>query len=275
MLKALHPLCRNLTCSRVSQQTSNFSSFSQWTLLNKTYNGQLSEKNIFSMNNIGQVSKIHTLQFQKKCCNILNLNTQSVSAIYDLKNVAFISGRFLELEEVQTEPEQDRFNFDKHYEEVRQQNFGPVPVSECDFPSGDAALTTWEYAKRDHLVYDGIKYSELPIASIQAKYNNTFISIHSTDGKPYAFMTCGRVGFKNSKKKTIHAAESVGKRAAETSILRGCHKHVRVVIKGPGYGRVAAIRGLVQGGLNVVSISDITPLHVDGLPQRPRKIRRI
>lgn len=49
------------------------------------------------------------------------------------------------------------------------------------------------------------------------------------------------MGFKNAAKKTEHAAESVGKEAAERAILLGCHEYIRVKIKGPGYGRAVSI----------------------------------
>ncbi|XP_038602996.1 28S ribosomal protein S11, mitochondrial-like isoform X2 [Tachyglossus aculeatus] len=47
--------------------------------------------------------------------------------------------------------------------------------------------------------------------------------------------------------------------------------HVRVVVKGLGPGHLSAIKGLTMGGLQVVSITDNTPVPHNGC--RPRKAR--
>lgn len=271
MFKNLHPLCRRISTKVTADLTTTFSSCLQVSISNRTFKGQN------AIVCIQQKSKLHTLQCRPKPCQLWNFHSNTTSSVFvfDTKIVAFLSGRFMKLKEVPSIPEYNRFNIDSQYEEVKKQEFGPLPISECDFPRDEEALTTWEYANREHLEFDGIKYSELPIAFIQAKYNNTFVNVSSHENKFYSFMSCGRVGFKNAKKKTIHAAETVGKQAAEAALLKGCPGYIRVKIKGPGYGRGAAIRGLAQGGMKIVSISDITPLHVEGLPQRPRKIRRV
>ena len=46
-----------------------------------------------------------------------------------------------------------------------------------------------------------------------------------------------------------------------------------MVVKGPGMGRVPAIKDLKTGGLNVISISDSTPVPHNGC--RPKKKRRV
>lgn len=192
------------------------------------------------------------------------------------QRITLLSGYFLKLDEPIQTGEESLLKQDLRYELKRNQNFGPVAVQDSNLPSGHYNLTSWDYSKREHLTYGGISYHELPVAFIRAKYNNTFIDIQTHDGiKRYSHVTCGLVGFKNVAKKTEHAAESVGKEAAERAVLLGCHEYVRVKIKGPGYGRAAAMRGLVMGGLKIASVSDITPLHVDGIPQRARKVRRI
>jgi small subunit ribosomal protein S11 len=50
-------------------------------------------------------------------------------------------------------------------------------------------------------------------------------------------------------------------------------KKVDVFIKGPGSGRDSAIRTLQASGLEVLSITDITPLPHNGC--RPPKARRV
>ena len=46
-----------------------------------------------------------------------------------------------------------------------------------------------------------------------------------------------------------------------------------VTVKGPGSGRESAIRALAAAGLNVTSISDVTPVPHNGA--RPPKRRRV
>lgn len=48
---------------------------------------------------------------------------------------------------------------------------------------------------------------------------------------------------------------------------------VRVVVKGLGPGRTSSIKGLQMAGLNIVSVTDATP--VSDNPPRARKARRI
>ena len=48
---------------------------------------------------------------------------------------------------------------------------------------------------------------------------------------------------------------------------------VLVRVKGPGAGRESAIRALSGAGLQITSISDVTPLPHNGC--RPRKRRRV
>ena len=48
---------------------------------------------------------------------------------------------------------------------------------------------------------------------------------------------------------------------------------IEVFIKGIGAGRESAVRTLVNQGLNIVSIKDITPIPHNGC--RPRKVRRV
>jgi small subunit ribosomal protein S11 len=80
------------------------------------------------------------------------------------------------------------------------------------------------------------------------------------------------VGFKGSRKSTPFAAqmaaESVAKKAQEFGM-----KKVDVFVKGPGSGRETAIRTLQANGLEVASITDVTPQPHNGC--RPKKRRRV
>jgi len=50
-------------------------------------------------------------------------------------------------------------------------------------------------------------------------------------------------------------------------------RQIEVFVKGPGSGREAAIRSLQATGLQVVSITDVTPIPHNGC--RPPKRRRV
>ncbi|XP_033478616.1 small ribosomal subunit protein uS11m [Epinephelus lanceolatus] len=121
------------------------------------------------------------------------------------------------------------------------------------------------------LRWSGRKFEELPIAHIKATYNNTHIQLTESTGQSLVRTSCGTEGFKNIKKSTPIAAQSAGISAAMKAKAKGV-TFVRVVVKGLGPGRLSAIKGLTMGGLEVVSITDNTPVPHNGC--RPRKARR-
>nr|XP_060611153.1 small ribosomal subunit protein uS11m isoform X1 [Anolis sagrei ordinatus] len=126
--------------------------------------------------------------------------------------------------------------------------------------------------KENSLRWAGKKFEEIPVAHIKATYNNTHIQVLSPENVPLALSTCGTEGFKNAKKATAIAAQTTGIAAATKACAKGV-LHVRVVVKGLGPGRMAAIKGLTMGGLEVISITDDTPIPHNGC--RPRKARRL
>nr|KAF6287168.1 mitochondrial ribosomal protein S11 [Pipistrellus kuhlii] len=122
------------------------------------------------------------------------------------------------------------------------------------------------------LRWAGKKFEEIPIAHIKASYNNTQIQVLSAANQPLARTSCGTEGFKNAKKGTGIAAQTAGIAAAAKATAKGV-THIRVVVKGLGPGRLSAIQGLTMGGLEVISITDNTPIPHNGC--RPRKARRL
>ena len=109
-------------------------------------------------------------------------------------------------------------------------------------------------------------------AHIKSTFNNTHVTITDPTGAVIAWASGGTVGFKGSRKSTPFAAgmaaESAGRQAMEHGV-----KKVDVFVKGPGSGREMAIRALQSAGVNVVSISDTTPIPHNGC--RPPKRRRV
>ncbi|KAI5101257.1 28S ribosomal protein S11, mitochondrial [Silurus meridionalis] len=122
------------------------------------------------------------------------------------------------------------------------------------------------------LRWGGKTFEELPIVHIKATYNNTHIQVTDNEGQSMARTSCGTEGFRNIKKSTPIAAQTTGISAAAKAQVKGV-TFVRVVVKGLGPGRLSAIKGLTMGGLEIVSITDNTPVPHNGC--RPRKARRI
>lgn len=122
------------------------------------------------------------------------------------------------------------------------------------------------------LQWAGMKFEEVPIAHIKATYNNTQIQVVSATNASLARASCGTEGFRNAKKGTGIAAQTAGIAAAAKATGKGV-THIRVVVKGMGPGRWSAIKGLTMGGLEVISITDNTPVPHNGC--RPRKARRL
>ncbi len=109
-------------------------------------------------------------------------------------------------------------------------------------------------------------------AHIKSTFNNTIVSITDPSGAVIAWASSGQVGFKGSRKSTPYAAQMVAEAAARRAMEHGMKK-VDVFVKGPGSGRETAIRSLQATGLEVGSISDVTPMAHNGC--RPPKRRRV
>ena len=107
---------------------------------------------------------------------------------------------------------------------------------------------------------------------IKASFNNVIISITNATGQVVSWASAGKMGFRGSKKNTPYAAQMASADCAKVAVDAGMKK-VDVFIKGPGSGRDSAIRTLQTSGLEVLSITDITPLPHNGC--RPPKRRRV
>lgn len=123
-----------------------------------------------------------------------------------------------------------------------------------------------------NLIFGDTLFSELPIISIKVTKNNTIMNLADYKGRAIVTRSCGMEGFKNTRKGTNVAAQATGISMSLRAIENGCNK-VRVVVKGLGPGRMASIKGLQMGGLDIVSITDKTPSNEYG--PRPRKARRV
>ena len=109
------------------------------------------------------------------------------------------------------------------------------------------------------------------VAHIHSTFNNTIITITDEAGNAIAWSSAGALGFKGSNKSTPFAAGMSAEAAGKAAYDMGMRK-VEVFVKGLGSGKETAIRSLQTAGLEITSISDVTPIPHNGCrpPKRPR-----
>jgi small subunit ribosomal protein S11 len=108
-------------------------------------------------------------------------------------------------------------------------------------------------------------------AHIHTSFNNTIVTICDKEGNTISWASAGTLGFKGSKKSTPFAAGMSAEAAGKVAYDMGMRK-VDVFAKGLGSGRETAIRSLQTAGLEIASITDVTPVPHNGCrpPKRPR-----
>lgn len=109
-------------------------------------------------------------------------------------------------------------------------------------------------------------------AHVRSTFNNTIVTITDPSGNVISWSSSGQNGFKGSRKSTPYAAQITAEQAARRAMENGM-RSIEVFVKGPGAGREAAIRSLQAAGLQVVAITDVTPIPHNGC--RPPKRRRV
>ena len=109
-------------------------------------------------------------------------------------------------------------------------------------------------------------------AHIKTSFNNTIVSLTDTAGNVIAWESAGGAGFKGSRKSTPFAAQMAAEQCARRAMEHGVRK-VDVLVKGPGSGRETAIRSIMNTGIEVSGIKDVTPVPHNGC--RPPKRRRV
>ena len=106
---------------------------------------------------------------------------------------------------------------------------------------------------------------------IKASFNNTIVTFTDCQGNVLSWSSSGKLGLRGSKKSTPFAAQLAGESAGKAAYDQGL-RTVDVLVKGPGPGRESAVRSLATAGLQVLSITDTTPIPHNGCrpPKRPR-----
>jgi small subunit ribosomal protein S11 len=109
-------------------------------------------------------------------------------------------------------------------------------------------------------------------AHIQATFNNTIITITDKKGEALVASSAGANGFRGSKKGTAYASQIAAEKVASIAKKDHSMSSVEVFVKGVGLGRDSAIRALSAAGIQIVSITDITPTAHGGV--RPKGERK-
>ena len=135
---------------------------------------------------------------------------------------------------------------------------------ELDGPDADA--------KQKVVKAKGSKNVNSGIVHVLATFNNTIVTITDKRGNVIGWSTAGKMGFRGSRKSTAYAAQVVSQDACRQAMGHGL-KEADVKVKGPGSGRKSAVRAVQGIGIEVKSISDVTPIPHNGC--RPKKARRV
>lgn len=108
---------------------------------------------------------------------------------------------------------------------------------------------------------------------IKSTFNNTLVTISDLEGHVIATGSSGREGFRGSKKSTSFAGSKAAGSAIGKAVAAAGMQKAHIFVQGVGTGREAAIRSIAQGGLEILSIKDVTPIPHNG--PRQRKSRRV
>ncbi len=109
------------------------------------------------------------------------------------------------------------------------------------------------------------------IVHVKSSFNNTIVSITTTEGDVLLRSSAGRLGFKGSRKGTSFVGSQIGTVLAKEMAEFGV-KTVEVNLKGPGNGRDSVVRSMQAAGLRVSMLRDVTPLPHNGC-RAPKKRR--
>ena len=118
----------------------------------------------------------------------------------------------------------------------------------------------------------GSKNVHAGVVHVLATFNNTIVTVSDKRGNVIGWSTAGKMGFRGSRKSTAYAAQVVSQDACRQAMGHGL-KEADVKVKGPGSGRESAVRAVQGIGIEVKSISDVTPIPHNGC--RPKKARRV
>ena len=111
------------------------------------------------------------------------------------------------------------------------------------------------------------------IISITATLNNTHVVVSDLAGQVLTWSTGGTAGFKGAREATPYAAQITSEQAVSKAKTLHNVERASIYVKGIGAGREQAIRWVINSGVDLVAIYDITPVPHNGC--RKRKARKL
>nr|YP_010372352.1 ribosomal protein S11 [Rhododendron latoucheae]UOX29816.1 ribosomal protein S11 [Rhododendron latoucheae] len=110
------------------------------------------------------------------------------------------------------------------------------------------------------------------VIHIQASFHNTIVTVTDVRGRVISWSSAGTCRFRAKRRGTPFAAQTTVVNAIRPVVDQGL-KRAKVMIKGPGRGRDAALRTIRKNGIRLTCIRDVTPMPHNGC--RPPKKRRV
>ncbi len=112
---------------------------------------------------------------------------------------------------------------------------------------------------------------ETVVAHVKSSFNNTLVTITTTDGDVLMRCSSGALGYKGTRKGTPYAATQIAGKLAKDMVGLGV-RVVEVNMQGPGSGRDSVVRALQSSGLGISVLRDVTPIPHNGV-RAPKKRR--
>jgi len=110
------------------------------------------------------------------------------------------------------------------------------------------------------------------VIHIKCSLNNTIVTLTDLLGKTKAWVSCGTVGFKGSKRSSRFAGQAAIELLGSKAKTLG-YRYVVLHLNGLGRGRNVSVKGLKKSGLRIYFIKDFTSIAHNGC--RPSKLRRL
>lgn len=107
---------------------------------------------------------------------------------------------------------------------------------------------------------------------VSATFNNTKLTVTDNKGNVIMWDSSGKQGFKGSKR-----GSSLASQKAAMSITKKLYdmgvRSVNVFISGLGVGKESSVKAIHNGGISIISITDITKFPFNGCrPPSPRSV---
>lgn len=109
------------------------------------------------------------------------------------------------------------------------------------------------------------------VVHVKSSFNNTLVTVTTTDGDVVFSGSAGKLGFKGSRKGTPFAASQIASTLAKDMSVAGI-KSLEINMQGPGSGRDSVVRAFQGAGFHITTLRDVTPLPHNGC-RAPKKRR--